>query len=79
MDERIWGQIIDDIERNLDRGEGYTLNIRTKSGDRWNDFAWARVNLTKGGVSSSVIVFSKPDTPPVYLPFSAIESVELAS
>ncbi|MCG7348849.1 hypothetical protein [Sphingomonas sp. ACRSK] len=80
MNHRTFRSVIDDIERNLDTGEGYTLHIRTRTGDVIRDRAWEGL---KGSSSFThefeVIVLSQPDRPPLYLPLAQIESLELAS
>lgn len=72
-----WAAIVHDIEANLDQGEGYTLNLTVLNGPEFRDYSWQW--LEDPVATHEVIVLSKCDHPPVYVPLSYVSSVELVA
>jgi len=71
MNMQQWTQIIAEIEKNLERA-GYTLNGRLANGNAIQIMSWQLLG-------KDVIVFSKDDSPPIYVPVQNIQWITLST
>jgi hypothetical protein len=63
--------ILEDLDKHTE-GEGHTLNVITELHE------WCKVAVSWLGITTPVLILTKPDEPPTYLDVSAIIALELA-
>lgn len=68
-----WDAIMRDIDRNSG-GDAYSIDVTVMGGASHCGYNWAYLNEE---YEREVIVLSKPDKPPVYVPISYLTSVAL--
>lgn len=71
MLSRTFEAITADMEKHLN-GAGYSIDVRTNSGLPLSNAAWQWLDSEK-----EVIVLTNGDFPPMYVPVSSIELVQL--